>query len=205
MNWMKLKIRLVLLCTVLIGCSFVLDALGSIRPAELAAHAEGVPTVVRRENDLICTGISQVVADEDQIYVLFGTYGVVQAYTTEGEYLYSVSVYNHSNGRTQIAAKDGCLYIRDKRHNIYQFSDGEFLGYSETTGKSLQYGVSDPGYTLKGSDLWRVSDDTCLLDRPGWLVIYQGSVNWLAKFLLMIAIGAILSFPIPKKKQESQS
>lgn len=207
MNWMKLKIWLVLLCTVLIGCSFALDVLGIVRPPELVASSEGVPILVKRKNDLLCTGISQIEADEEQIYILFGTYGVVQVYTTEGQYLYSVSVYNHNNGRTEIMAKNGSLYIRDKHHNIYIISDGEFLEFianddADSIGKSRKFGVSDPNYTLKGSSVWRVSDDTCVLKRPDWLVIYQGNINWLIKFLLMITVGIILYFPVPKKKQE---
>lgn len=208
MNRMKLKIGLVLLCILLIGCSFLLDAVAMIRPAELAAPTEGVPTVVKRKNDLLCTGISQIVADEDRIYVLFGTYSVVQAYTAEGEYLYSVSVYNHSNGGTQIAAKDGCLYIRDKRHNLYILSDGKLIEYLEdreadSAGKNLKFGASDSGYTMKKGSVWRIADDTCVLQRPDWLVIYQGSLNWLVKAFLMITVGFLLNFPIPKKKQES--
>lgn len=207
MNWMKLKIWLVLLCTVLIGCSFALDVLGIARPPELAASSEGVPILVKRKNDLLCTGISQIEADEEQIYILFGTYGVVQVYTTEGQYLYSVSVYNHNNGRTEIMAKNGSLYIRDKHHNIYIISDGEFLEFianddADSIGKSRKFDVSDPNYTLKGSSVWRVSDDTCVLKRPDWLVIYQRNINWLIKFLLMITVGIILYFPVPKKKQE---
>ena len=207
MNWMKLKIWLVLLCTVLIGCSFALDVLGIVRPPELVASSEGVPILVKRKNDLLCTGISQIEADEEQIYILFGTYGVVQVYTTEGQYLYSVSVYNHNNGRTEIMAKNGSLYIRDKHHNIYIISDGEFLEFianddADSIGKSRKFGVSDPNYTLKGSSVWRASDDTCVLKRPDWLVIYQGNINWLIKFLLMITVGIILYFPVPKKKQE---
>jgi len=209
MNRMKWKIRLIFLCLILIGCSFILDAVALIRPAGLAARAEGSPIVVKRKNDLLCTGISQIVADEDRIYILFGHYRVVQAYTTEGQYLYSVSVYNHSNGRTRIAAKDGCLYIQDKHENIYVFSDGEFLEYidnpaSDALGNKLKFGTSSSEYTLKRSSVWRVADDTCVLPRPDWLVIYQGNLNWLVKALLMITVGFILYFPVPKKKQESK-
>lgn len=207
MKQAKIKLTLILLCTLLIGCSSLLDIIGMLRPAELAAPAEGTPTIVTRKNELLTTGISQVVADEDQIYVLFGTYGVVQAYTPEGDYLYSVSVYNHRNGRTEIMAKDGCLYIRDKHHNVYIFSEGKFLEFIDSNDtndihQSRKFGVSDSNYTLKGSSIWRVSDDTCVLKRPGWLVIYQGNLNWLVKFFLMITVGFILYFPNSKKKQE---
>lgn len=205
MKQAKVKITLILLCAFLIGCSFLFDTISMIRPAELSAHAEGTPTIVTRKHELLCTGISQIVADEDHIYVLFGTYGVVQAYTPEGDYQYSVSVYNHSNGRTNIMAKDGCLYIRDKHHNVYIISDGKFLEFidnhdANTIKNSRKFGVSDSDYILKGSSVWRVSDDACVVKRPDWLVIYQSNLSWLVKFFLMITVGFILYFPIQKKK-----
>lgn len=205
MTQAKIKLSLILLCTLLIGCSFLFDTISMIRPAELAARTEGTPTIVTRKNELLCTGVSQIVADEAHIYVLFGTYGVVQAYTTEGQYLYSVSVYNHSNGRTSIMAKDGCLYIRDKHHNVYIISDGKFLEFidnndANTIKNSRKFGVSDSDYTLKGSSVWRVSDDACVVKRPDWLVIYQSNLSWLVKFFLIITVGFILYFPTQKKK-----
>lgn len=210
MKQAKIKLTLILLCTFLIGCSFILDIISMIRPAELAAHAEGTPTIAVRKTELLCTGISQVVADDDRIYVLFGDYSVVQVYTTDGQYLYSVSVYNHSNGRTHIAAKDGCLYIQDKHDNIYVFSDGVFSKYLDkqeaaSLEKTLNFDASDPDYTTKKGSLWRVSDSRCVLKRPDWLIVYQGSLNWRIKIFLAILIGYLLYFPKPKKQQERKT
>lgn len=205
MNWIKWKVGLILLCIVLLAASFALDIIGEIRPIELAVRSEGSPILIKRENDFLSTGISQIVSDGNQLYVLFGTYGVVQVYSAEGAYQYSISVYRHMNGMIEIAEKDGCLYIRDKLDNIYVFSNGEFLEYIEWVDstditKSMQFGVSDPQYTIKGSSIWRTADDLCVLNRPGWLAIYQGSTNWLIKVLLIILCASILLLPTKKKK-----
>lgn len=210
MKLVKAKITITFLCLFLLGCAFLLDVAGMVRPGELAAPSEGVPTIAKRENDLLLTGISQVVTDGDHIYVLFGTYGVVQTYSMAGKYQYSVSVYNHSNGRIQIAAENGSLYIADKRGNVYVFTDGSFSEYlneneSDAIARKLKFGVSDSDYTVKRSSVWRISDNTCVIRRPDWLVLYQGNISWLFKFFLIITIGWVISFPSPKKKQENKA
>ena len=195
----------------LMGCSFAVDAVGQICPWELRAAAVGNPVVLERDTDFLCAGIRQIVADEEYLYVLFGPYGAVQVYTLEGTYLYSISVYNHLNGRIQIAVKESLLYICDKVQNVYVFSGKDFTAFldhfeSASIREQLSLGLSDPRYAMQAASLWRDLDtpeEQCVLQRPDWLVLYQGSVNWLMKFALMIAAGVIIFFQTPKKKEDA--
>ena len=194
----KWKSCLITVMLALIGLLSFLELTGAICPPELRAPREGVPTVVTRQDDLLITGISQIASDEDRIYVLYGTYSVVQAYNQAGAYLYSVSVYNHANGLTRVAAQDGNLYIRDKQGNVYIFSGTELIEYLEKPeadhpAAKLPYGVSDPGYRLRWGSVENAEGDT-VIARPFYTALYHNGMISRVQFYLIVGIGLILAW-----------
>ena len=194
----KWKSCLITVMLVLIGLLSFFELTGAICPPELQATGEGVPTVITRKDDLLITGVAQIVSDTDRIYVLYGTYSVVQAYTTAGEYLYSVSVYNHPGGATAMAAKDGELYIRDKQGNIYIFSGTELKEYLEQPdgdhpAARLSYGTSDPGYRLRWGSVENAAGET-VIARPVYTALYHNGMISRLQFYLIAAIGLTLAW-----------
>jgi len=123
----KFIILLLFSCCVLI--IFVLKIAGGLSAVGMRAGEVGIPHVWTKENEKIHSSITQVLETEDALYLVYGYQSIIQAYSLDGAYLYSVCVYNYNNGRTEIAyskSKD-VLYISDKRHNIYTFSGENFL------------------------------------------------------------------------------
>ena len=207
MSFAKTKITLFLATLVLCGAVFVLNIIGLIPPLNLIASAVGQPKIVVRDSDLMCTSIAQVVSDDSSIYVLFGQYSIVQVYSKEGEYQYTISVYNHLNGETEIATLNGSLYVLDKVGNVYIFRDGSLSEFIDSTAslnvkQTIPFGKSDSNYLVQLGSIWFASatgEAYCAIQRPFWLSIYQGSTLWLCMLFLIILSWVILTFPDFKK------
>ena len=206
MSFAKFRfLALAVLCFLIVGL-FVLNVFSMICPPSLVAYGEGTPVVTVRENDFLCTGISQVLSDDENLYVLFGEYGVVQVYTLDGAYRYTISVYNHANGRTEIAVLKNRLYIEDKKSNLYVFENGSLVQYldrSESceTRRFLPLGAWDQDYMVKAGSVWYAPDGVeshCVVQRPVWLGLYQNGRITTLLFLLVALSGGLLL--LPKRK-----
>ncbi len=199
----KFRIFALFVLLFLIAVLFVTNIVGMICPPSLVAFAEGSPVITVRDRDFLCTGISQVVSDDGNLYVLFGRYGVVQAYTQDGAYRYTISVYDHANGRTEIAVRENRLYICDKISNLYVFEDGVLSRYvdraeSYEIRRSLNLGAWDAEYVVQAGSVWYAPDGVpqhCVIQRPAWLGLYQNGAITMLMFLLVAMSGALLVFP----------
>ena len=208
MKGARIRIALLLVILALVGIITIVDLVSGINPWGLKADMEGSPVVEARSSDFLSADITQVVTDEENLYVVNGRRSVVQVYTLEGEYRYSISVYNHNNGRMQIAVHDGRVYICDKRENIYVFIDRELIKYiededSDEIRQQFNWWYSDPSYQLKQGSLWfqpEQEDGFCVIHRPMWHVLCQSDVSWAIRFFLMIIAGWILYVPAFGKK-----
>lgn len=190
-----------LICIIfIIIATFLLDKVGENKPTELRVASVGVPAIVKRGTDFLCTGVRQVVNDKQNLYVLYGNYGVVQAYDLNGNYLYTISLYNHQNGRFQIAAQNGFLYISDKLDNLYIFKAGEFQTFQERDlakelRKSIDFNNNSTSYIVKSSSIWKVDSqnkENCIISRPFFLVLLQNQLGFFIRIGLIIVIGVIL-------------
>ena len=212
MSARKIQIILILIVCLLIASLFIMDIMGMIRPAELYASEVGTPIVIKRENDFLCSEITQIASDDNNLYILFNSYNVVQVYTLDGIYQYSIGVRAHTNGRNQIATRDNSLYISDKQSNIYIFKDGslaQFVAQDESAEihDTINFWADDPQYQVKGSSVWFMPEDAdayCVVQRPFWLALYQNNWSWSAKFLLVIAGAILLRWPNLRKKKSTE-
>ena len=204
----KTKLALFFLVCILMGAGFLLNTIRLICPLGLIAGSESSPVVTRRESDFLPTYISQIVSDKNHVYVLFGNYSVVQVYSPDGSYQYSISVYNHMNGRTELAAHGNHLYICDKVGNVYIFENDTLIQFIERNDISelspaILFGGSDPNYSVQGSSVWLTPDGGAphlLIERPAWLTIYQNDSLTVILFALAVLGGAILLVPQKAKK-----
>ena len=206
MSFVKWRFFVLLVLLVLIGSLFVMNLVGLVCPPGLMAGTEGEPVITVRDSDFLCTGISQVAADGENLYVLFGRYGVVQVYDRDGAYRYTISVCDHANGRTEIAAVRNRLYICDKRSNLYVFENGELTRYldrseSYETRRSLPLGEWDSDYIVRNGSVWYAPDGVptrCVIERPAWLGLYQND-GITSLMMLLVAVSGVL-LVIPKRK-----
>ena len=206
MSFAKFRLLALAVLWFLIVGLFVMNIFSMICPPELIAAEEGSPVIMVRENDFLCTDISQVVSDDENLYVLFGQYGVVQVYTLDGTYQYTISVYNHANGRTEIAVLKNRLYIEDKKSNLYVFENGSLVQYLDRTEsyelrQRLPFGAWDQDYMVKAGSVWYAPDGVephCVVQRPVWLGLYQNDGITMLLFLLVALSGGLLL--LPKRK-----
>lgn len=201
---MPLKIRLplilVIIPEILMLMILAIGILAAVPPGELAAPAVGKP-VTQTLTEPLHSPITQIVADEECLYVLYNSVHVVQVFTNEGEPLYSVGFFGHPNGRSDIAVRDGRLWICDRQHNVYEVQNGAFLNFypkesAEELRRTLPFGRSDSGYELRNGDVWLVTEgeERCILDRSGWAGFLQDSDGW----LLLVGIVIVIGFLIPR-------
>ena len=203
MSFTKFRFFTLLVLLLLIGALFVVNICGMICPPSLMAGTEGVPVITVRDSDFLCTGISQIVSDDSNLYVLYGQYGVVQVYSLDGAYRYTISVCDHANGRTEIAVLGNRLYICDKVSNLYIFEDGvltEYLDRTESyeTRRNLPLGAWDSDYAVKEGSVWYAPGGVpshCVVQRPGWLGLYQNDGITMLMFLLVAVSGGLLLIP----------
>lgn len=111
--------------------------------------------------------IDQIMEAGDYLYVLPSHYdGFVQVYDLQGSYQHSLFFLEANNGAFMMAYEDGLLYVQDQRGNVFVFRGNEFLEYvprklarDRFSHIKLEWESSTPGYVIRGTDLWRVSED----------------------------------------------
>lgn len=203
MSLVRIRVVVLIIVCFLASATFLINILGGICPAELVCGSVEEPIVIIRDHDLLCTGISQIVSDENNIYVLYGNYSVVQVYTRDGRYRYSISVCNHVNGRTQIAAYESSLYVCDKIDNVFIFRDGAFVELVEKSASAeiidqVPFGVSDSNYVVHSGSVWyapKGAQPHCVIKRPAWLSVYQNNLLTTVLFILIILGGVLIKMP----------
>ncbi|MBR2046975.1 MAG: hypothetical protein IJ960_00075 [Oscillospiraceae bacterium] len=201
--------------TVLLIMAILLPLLGAVNlfaripPGEMIAPAEGVPVVTTSRKKPIYNEITQVVADEDCIYVLYDRIHTVQALSYEGEWLYSVGIFAYPNGKTNIAVQDGKLWICDRKGNLYAFRKGEFQSFFPSEDcrelrQSIPLGKWDERFSIRNGDLWVTAEaEKCLLDRPFWVGLLQNNLSWHLMAGLVIGAVILIHIPCPNNKVRS--
>ena len=100
----------------------------------------------------------QLIAADGVLYLYYEQYGYVNAYRTDGTFLRGYQVASKDNDRGGIGYADGVLYINGRVSGIYQFRDGELVGFEEQSIHNPDYfacndivqtckPVTDGGYT----------------------------------------------------------
>lgn len=196
-----------------------------IPPSELFSTEIGEPIISHYPVDNNF-GILQIVSTDDRVYILQESRCVVSAYTTNGDYLYTIYAYTHSNGRAEIAVNrdvtqinnalgveqgidaelpDNRLYLKDKYENIYVFEDDVFVEFIPKGQENLEvYGLDfeeqSKEFILKGASVYKCDENgNCelVISRPFWLFFAQAKVSDLS--ILVLILMAVLLVIIGKK------
>lgn len=114
----------------------------------LLFHTERIP---RKEAD-------DLIAADGVLYLHYEDLGYVNAYRTDGTFLRGYQVAIGEKGRGGIGYSNSILYIKGRVSGIYQFRDGELIGFEEQSIHNPDYfacndivqtckPVTDGGYT----------------------------------------------------------
>ena len=111
--------------------------------------------------------VDQIIEAGEFLYVLpDDTNGFVQVYDLKGSYQHSLFFLEETKGAFRMEAKEDTFYFRNQSGDVFVFQNGEFLEYVPSKLARERFADIDferqdssPGYVIRGTDLWRVSED----------------------------------------------
>lgn len=71
--------------------------------------------------------ISSMIVEDGSVFLFYDPYGIVNVYSTEGDFQYGIQVYTIANSYGDFAYKDSNLYILSRGNQIYKFAETELL------------------------------------------------------------------------------
>ena len=157
----------------------------------------GKPTLISEYSDYTNLSIDQILATDDTVYVLYDDHrGIIQAFNSDGSYLYTVTFFKHANGAFRMAVHDEILYVKDCVSNIYSLKDGDLIAFYERDAApqwihQLDYSESSHDYQIRLGSVWCVADggEYCMIERPVLSALYQNNLLFLLALTTVIIIG----------------
>lgn len=169
----------------------------------------GEPTITQRSLPPLGK-LSDVAVNDDSLFLLYQGLGVVNAYTHEGEYQYSILFPYHSK-------RSGVLYARGYElfynvphtRTVYQITNGAYHAvyqaeagadklaelqdaFPEHQDDRCLYG--DAEYLIRGQDVFRRQADgtvQCIVDTPDALALLEFEWLWLGLLLFWLLAGGL--------------
>lgn len=162
----------------------------------------GTPVRFEQDTAMPYSGIEQVVADSEYLYILYSSnLGVVQVYNLNGDYQYSWKLYKHMNGSFFMAVQNDVLYIRDYHADIYVFSHGEFVSFLHDEEANAvknaipfsQFEENTPGYYIRNGSVWHSNNGIrqCVIERPLISVLFQNNFYFVLVVIIISGIGFV--------------
>ena len=151
-----------MLCVLLISTA-ALDRKHAREPVRFS----GKPVFSAEFSDRKPYAVDQIIEAGQYLYVLpDDTNGFVQVYDLKGSYQHSLFFLEETKGVFRMEAKEDTFYFRNQSGDVFVFQNGEFLEYvpcklarERFADIDFERQDSSPGYVIRGTDLWRVSED----------------------------------------------
>lgn len=206
----RIRLLMMLGAYLMLAAVVIGPLLANIRPFALWCGQEGVPMIVREQSGTVRSEIIQVLCDGERLYLLHRN-GVVQAYSSEGDYQFAAGFYAHPNGRFGMALVDGELVVRDRVGNLYYFIGDDFERYvsrqeTEAGPGQLNWNRSTAGYEIRGSSVWHSpagQEARCIIEGSGISGLFHGRGAVFLTVGAVAMIGTVLYWP--KKREERGS
>lgn len=202
--------KLILLLVAFI--SIMLLIRNNMQENSLPEKQYGIPVVIESYLRFDDTRITQILDDGNRMYVLVDSYrGYIQVFDLNGEYQYTLSFYHTLNGSFDMSINDNALYVRDSKHNIYVFHDGEFFAFIPKGDADLvfdgqDFNASSKRYEIRMGSVWRIDLEKpiCVIQRSLHSFLYQYHLDWLFKFLFLGVVCILTVIKSPSKKSEKK-
>ena len=109
----------------------------------------------------------QIIESGEYLYVLpVNNNGFIQVYDLMGNYQHSLFFLKESKGAFTMAADGDTFYVENQSGDVFVFRNGKFLEYVQRKQAKDRFDHiefvwqgSTPGYVIRGTDLWRVSEN----------------------------------------------
>ena len=139
---MKSKVYVLLcaivLCTIFSSAAWLLSN----------EHFDTIPTIegedkseyiLHRTQHLPREDITSFAVDDGKIYIYYDKAALINVYGTDGSFRYGIQISTIPNGRGDIAALDGKLYIESRRSIIFIFQDEQLVDSIEPDNSYEKY------------------------------------------------------------------
>ena len=139
---MKSKVYVLLcaivLCTIFSSAAWLLSN----------EHFDTIPTIegedkseyiLHRTQLLPREDITSFAVDDGKIYIYYDKAALINVYGTDGSFRYGIQISTIPNGRGDIAALDGKLYIESRRSIIFIFQDEQLVDSIEPVNNYEKY------------------------------------------------------------------
>lgn len=139
---MKSKVYVLLcaivLCTIFSSAAWLLSN----------EHFDTIPTIegedkseyiLHRTQLLPREDITSFAVDDGKIYIYYDKAALINVYGTDGSFRYGIQISKIPNGRGDIAALDGKLYIESRRSIIFIFQDEQLVDSIEPDNSYEKY------------------------------------------------------------------
>jgi len=139
---MKSKVYVLLcaivLCTIFSSAAWLLSN----------EHFDTIPTIegedkseyiLHRTQLLPREDITSFAVDDGKIYIYYDKAALINVYGTDGSFRYGIQISTIPNGRGDIAALDGKLYIESRRSIIFIFQDEQLVDSIEPDNSYEKY------------------------------------------------------------------
>ena len=154
--------------------------------------------------------ISQVMATDSVLYLLYDDKQVLECYDLYGNYLCSYGVYMQENGKAKLGhCADSRIYLEDHRGNLYLFDGIEYLGFLDRRTDSAEIHQveasagerNDHFFAVRKASVYRqtqAGDWIEIIHRPLLLVLFHPLVDIM--LILMLLLTALLAEVVRKAK-----
>ena len=139
---MKSKVYVLLcaivLCTIFSSAAWLLsnehfDTIPTIEGEDKSEYILHRTQLVPRED------ITSFAVDDGKIYIYYDKAALINVYGTDGSFRYGIQISTIPNGRGDIAALDGKLYIESRRSIIFIFQDEQLVDSIEPDNSYEKY------------------------------------------------------------------
>ena len=198
----------VLICLLCIS-SWILGRIAETYPPKWHNPAQIGNPYLFTDNKYYWGSITDYIVANGRFYLLYGSKDILQCFDLSGKYLYSYSIPYYQNGRTELYTDGNKMFLEDKRHNLYVFSETgfeTFYPYDDTISairsgfyKKANCNTTEDGsfYQLRWASIYRTNPDgtsKIVIQRPFWMAIFQNHrIDVFRTFLwLLIVLKVIL-------------
>lgn len=187
----------VIVCIVLLTMYYDAQKVSDIEPVY------GEPKIYVEKLNFNRMRIDQICHDEQHFYLLDESKGRVRVFNTNGDYEYTIALFDYLNGVFRLAIARERLYICDPHQEVYAFQNGEFAQFfnKENAVKLLQtldFEKNSEKYLVRNGSVWEISngEEKCVLDRPLYAARYVECIV----FAVLIILCVIMRFKYGKMK-----
>lgn len=158
-------LRMIIICMILVVMCGQTETEGDLPRAVL-----GEPSFFTESFDVNWIRIGQLLHDQKRLYLLDDQNGYIRVFDLNGNYLYSILLYDYLNGAFRMAVNEEMLYIADPHNDVYIFANDTFVEFLERQDakvllNSLNFQKKSDTFELRLGSVYNVTNDMCIIER----------------------------------------